>query len=76
MARLEHWTLHTYVDTDNKPYQYLTGTVRDHPKADPVKKILIDGHSIRTSKVVSIDMEKHVVITQTGTVYELGVKDK
>ena len=75
MAKLENWVLHTHTDSDGKPFQYLTGNVFGHPKADWFRKDLTDGHKIITSKIVSLDLENNVAITQSGTVYELCNKD-
>lgn len=74
MARLENWAIHTHQDTNGKFNQYLTGNVFGHPKANYFRKDLTDGHEIRTSKIVSLDLDKKVAITQSGTVYELGTK--
>jgi len=74
MARLENWTLHAAKGSDGKPFQYLTGIVYGHPKADRTRKDLIDGHEVRTSKIVVPDFEHNTVTTLSGTVYELGAK--
>jgi len=71
MTRLENWVLHTRNGLDGKQFQYLTGNVFGHPKADWFRKDLTDGHEIITSKIVSLDLENNVAITQSGTVYEL-----
>lgn len=71
MARLENWVLHNVGGVYGEPYQYLTGNVFSHPKADLTRQDLIDGHEVRTSKIVKLDLENNVAITQSGTVYEL-----
>lgn len=74
MARLENWTLHAAKGSDGKPFQYLTGNVFGHPKADWTRSVLIDGHMVRTSPIAIPDFENNTVTTLSGTVYELGNK--
>lgn len=74
MARLANWTIHTYQDASGKFNQYLTDNVFGHPKADWVRKDLDDGHKVRISQIISLDLDKNIAITQSGTVYELGSK--
>ena len=75
MARLENWTLHAAKGSDGKPFQYLTGIVYGHPKADWIRSVLIDEHMIRTSHISVSDFENNTVTTLSGTVYELGAKE-
>lgn len=74
MAILENWKLHAAKGSDGKPFQYLTGIVYGHPKADWIRKDLIDGHIVRTSPIAIPDFEHNTVTTLSGTVYELGAK--
>lgn len=75
MAKLENWILHTRQYSNGTTSQYLTGNVFGHPKADWFRQDLIDGHRIFTSNIVNLDLDKGIAITQSGTVYELGVKE-
>lgn len=74
MTRLENWTLHSTADKNGKPIQFLTGKVFGHPKADYFKNHLTDGHKVRTSRIVDIDFNNNIAVSQSGTVYELGRK--
>lgn len=76
MTRLENWILHSSIDENKKPFQYLTGKVYEHPLADCTRRELIDGNVVRTSKIVSFNMNNHIAVTQSGTVYYLGIKNK
>lgn len=74
MPRLENWTIMNRTDLNGRAYQKLVGNVFGHPKANWNRMDLVDGHNIMTSRIVSLDLEKGIAVTESGTVYELGVK--
>lgn len=74
MPRLENWTLMVRTDLYGNTYQRLIGNVYGHPRADRDTGELCDGDNVKTSKLVSLDLDKGIAVTRSGTVYELGTR--
>ena len=74
MTRLENWIFVNRTDLYGNNYQKLIGNVYGHSMQNEDTGELCDGNNIITSKLVHFDVDNMVAITQSGTVYELGVK--